>query len=130
MLIDTGAVGTSMAQDVSEGLQLKAIRIQETYGAGGLHRNPVFEAILGFSIQGKHGNLLSLSGEIQAMGIPRLQEYMRSLGLQTPDGFPSRMIGFLGRDLLRHATLTYEGSKGRFEFKLDLSTLQQTIVTS
>lgn len=128
MLIDTGARRTSMALDVAQEMRLQAIGIQNTYGAGGLHSNEVFEALLTISIADKTGAQVSVNGEIQAMGIPRLNEYFQQLQIQTSDPFPRRMIGLVGRDLMRHATLTYMGSKGQFEFKLDLSSFQQTIV--
>jgi hypothetical protein len=116
-----------MALDVAQELQLKAVRLQSTYGAGGLHQNEVFEAVLTISIVDPSGSQLSIGGEIQAMAVPRLGEYFQAMGASSADPFPARMIGLVGRDLLRHATLVYEGSKGSFEFKVDVSSLQQDV---
>jgi hypothetical protein len=123
MLIDTGASHTCMALEVAKELGLSPIRLMETYGAGGLHRNPVFEAALRISIADGRGNQTSLDLNSQVMGIPDFGRHLPNDALQVPDNFPTRMIGLLGRDFLRIATLTYDGSRGVVDIRLDLSQL-------
>ncbi len=123
MLIDTGATKTCMALDVAQELGLQAIRIEKSYGAHGLQENEVFHARLQVGFAGPAGNRLDVWAERDAIGVKDLGNFMASLQLTHGDDFPNRLIGLLGRDWLMHGTLLYEGSKGRFEFKVDLSSL-------
>ena len=74
------------------------------------------------------GRDVSMGGDLQVKGIPELGEYFRNVPVQFADAaFPRRMVGLIGRDLLRHATFVYKGSIGQFDFKLDLGSLTQRI---
>lgn len=122
MLIDTGATKTCMALDVAQELGLKPIRLEKTYGAHGLQESEVFHARLEVAFVGG-GNQTSMKGDIDVKGVKDLGAFMNTLKLETSDMFPKRLIGLLGREWLRHGTLLYEGTKGRFQFTLDLSSL-------
>lgn len=127
MLIDTGAASTCIALDAAQELALTPLRLEKSYGAGGLHELPVFGAQLTIIIVDHMGREVTVNGDLQAKGIPELGEYFRNLPVQFQDAFPKRMVGLIGRDLLRHATFVYKGSIGQFDFKLDLNTLAQRI---
>jgi len=128
MLIDTGAASTCIALDAARELGLSALRLEQSYGAGGLHELPVFGAQLTIIIIDPMGREVSMGGDLQVKGIPELGEYFRNVPVQFADAaFPRRMVGLIGRDLLRHATFVYKGSIGQFDFKLDLGSLTQRI---
>lgn len=123
MLVDTGASRTCMALDVAQELQLTAVGLGETFGAGGLHRNEIFEAFLTLRIVDSFGQQTVVNHQGLVMGIPDLGQQLSALGLQAPDGYTTRLIGLLGRDILRYATVTYQGSKGIVEIAFDLDAL-------
>jgi hypothetical protein len=127
MLIDTGAASTCIALDAAGELGLTPLRLEKSYGAGGLHELPVFGVQLTIIIVDHMGREISVKGDLQAKGIPELGEYFRNLPVQFADAFPRRMVGLIGRDLLRHSTFTYKGSIGQFDFKLDLGSLTQGV---
>lgn len=123
MLVDTGATATSIALDVAQELGLQQTRIGKTYGAGGLHQNPVFSGQLIMEIR-DGGNSTRLTMVREVMGIPHLNEPYREIGVLDGTGRPVRLIGLLGRDFLRHVTMTYRGSSAEVEFVLDFGSLQ------
>ncbi len=126
MLIDTGAAGTCIADDAAQELGLSPLRYEKSYGAGGLHNLPVYGVQLTIIILDA-GQQVSVTGDLQAKGIPELGDYFRHVPMQTQDPFPKRMVGLLGRDLLRHAIFVYKGSVGQFDFRLDLGSLSQAV---
>jgi hypothetical protein len=127
MLIDTGAASTCIALDAAQELGLVPLRYEKSYGAGGLHELPVFGVQLTISIVDHVGRQTTVGGDLQAKGIPELGDYFRNIPIQFLDSFPKRMVGLIGRDLLRHATFVYKGSVGQFDFKLDLGSLAQGV---
>ena len=127
MLIDTGASATCIALDVAQELGLAPLRQEKSYGAGGLVEHPVFGLQLTINFIDPVGRQVAVGGDIQAKGIPDLGDYFRHVPMDTPDPFPKRMVGLIGRDLLRHATFVYKGSVGQFDFRLDLGSLSQAV---
>ena len=122
MLVDTGASSTCISQQAASDLGLLPVRIGTTYGAGGLHQNPVYEVVLRIAITDGTGASSVISSQMQAMAIPELDKHLQQLGVQGTHG-PLKLIGLLGRDFLRHATLIYSGAKGRVEVQIDPSSL-------
>jgi hypothetical protein len=109
MLIDTGATNTCMALDVAEELNLSPVGIKPSYGVGGLHHNKLFEAYLTITVADSFGQRTTVESFRQVAGVPDLNKVFNALGVQTAeaDDFPKRLIGLLGREFLRHATLVY-----------------------
>ena len=60
---------------------------------------------------------------MQVMGIPELE---KSQYLEF-GGQPVKVIGLLGRDFLRHATLFYDGIGGRFQVTINRETIKNWI---
>ena len=112
-----------MALNVATELQLTPVALATTFGAAGQHQNQLFEAFLTLRIVDSFGQQTVLNHQGQVMGIPELDEQLGRVGLQVPDGQTKRLIGLLGRDILRYATLTYRGSEGIVEMTLDLDAL-------
>ena len=85
-----------------------------------LHDNTVFEALLTLVIRDNEGHQTTITSVRQAMGIPDLDQPLKAMNVDLGSSFPTRLIGLLGREFLRHATMTYRGSKGIVEIVLDL----------
>lgn len=113
MLVDTGATLTAIAQDVAVDLGLPVVDQHEGYGAGGKHRNNVYPARLNIAISGNGGQTYTIHYESAVQGIPELGNYFKN--------FPAapRMIGLMGRDLLAHCKVTYDGPKGLVRYEFD-----------
>lgn len=60
--------------------------------------------------------------EQEVQGIPDLE--LHALGVQF-GGKPIEVVGLLGRDILRHTRLSYDGIDGRIKIVFDLKSLQQ-----
>jgi hypothetical protein len=60
-----------------------------------------------------------VGSDLNARAIPDLGESLKRHNVRVKDQ-PVELIGLLGGDFLKHATLTYMGSKGRIEILLDL----------
>lgn len=119
LLIDTGATETCMALDVAQDLKLTLVRIAKTYGAGGLHENPVFEAFLVMENRDTFGNVFHVESLRQVVGIPELGRYLERFDVKMKEDHPKRVIGLLGREFLEHATMIYRGPRGLVEIILD-----------
>jgi len=62
--------------------------------------------------------------EAEVEEIPNLEESVEPLGLMH-SGQPVKLVGLLGRDILRHARFLYDGIDGRIEIKFDLDSLNR-----
>lgn len=112
MLADTGASFTCIAESVAQELGLPVIDKRSGYGAGGAHVNNVYPVVLKISITNDANITYTIRHEAAVQGIPKLEDHFR----QFP-GAP-RLIGLLGRDLLAHCKMIYDGPAGvvRYEF--------------
>lgn len=121
MLVDTGATRTAIASGVAEkSLGLRTTGVAKTYGAGGLHENPVYFAHFELGItDSKTGAKTTIQRESEVMGIPDLDKPIDGV-TETRGGKPVRLIGLLGRDFLQAATLIYNGHEGWIEIKMNL----------
>ena len=97
-------------------------RTQKAFGAGGLHDAPVFFANLEIAISDPQTQLGSVFGwEQEVQAIPNLHECVPNLVL---NGQPVEVVGLLGRDILRHAKINYDGPNGKLSFEFDVASLQ------
>lgn len=126
VLVDTGATKTSIDLEVAKQLGLKQIGFEYTYGAGGLHQLPVFEAHCAVSMEDGVGNTTVVQSDLMVAGIPDLQTSAAKRGLSR-NGSPCPLVGLLGRDFLRHTTMTYDGPKGRVEIRLEPKSLGSVV---
>lgn len=121
MLIDTGATTTCIATDVCQELELPVIDKAHTYGAGGLHVSEVYPVRVEIHIQ-EGAAVSSVNMELPTRAVPDLSKHFGNL-VKNGDK-PARLVGLVGRDLLRHATLTYNGDTGEFGLEFHLNTLK------
>ena len=123
MLIDTGATRTAIAKDVAESdLGLRPTSVAQTYGAGGLHKNPCYLARFMLQVKNASGDAVQVVREFEVLGIPDLGANQKIVGGE-PLAQPRSIIGLLGRDFLRHTTLSYRGESGVVEVRLHLDTM-------
>lgn len=119
MLIDTGATSTCISETVANELGLKPVGFAETYGAGGLHKNPLFETRLQLGLANNPKKAVEICFEDRTMGIPKLDEPGKNV--KSYDGRTARIIGLLGRDFLQNCKLEYDGPNACVVLKVDLS---------
>lgn len=123
MLIDTGARSNCISIEAATDLGLTPVFQEDTYGAHGKQKTPIFEAGLVFSITDSYGNRTEVRSEQRVLGVPDMQKLFDALQVKVGGNVPPRLIGLIGRDFLRHATLIYRGTKGSFEVVLDLTSI-------
>ena len=122
ILLDTGATRTCIALEAATQLGLQATRMQDGLGAAGAYRNPVFLARLEIIIEHpKTRKQKTYSWEQEVEGIPDLHKFAAPL---THNGQAVLVSGLLGRDILRHARVFYDGPVGRLRFEFDVASLQ------
>ena len=114
ILVDTGATTTCISEQSARDLGLRPVDTQETYGAGGKHTNNVYAVHLELRI---HQN--TIGAVIRASGIPSLEQTFQNMGVKI-NGRPVRVIGLLGRDMLRFCKMTYNGLTGDVDYRFDL----------
>jgi hypothetical protein len=101
---------------------LQPTRIQEGYGAAGKHSNLVFLARLEIKIvDPKTNQIQGFAWEQEVEGIPELHNFAAPLTWQ---GQTMTVSGLLGRDILRHARIHYDGPAGRMRFEFDVASIQ------
>jgi len=111
LLIDTGASHTCIGAEVARELGLQSRSFVETHGAGGWHSSPEFFARLSFRVPVGVGKFGTIIREHPAASIPALNESFEKwpapnlLGHQTT----WRLIGLIGRDLLRNMVFQFDG---------------------
>jgi Aspartyl protease len=128
LLVDTGAQRTCISQEAARDLGLISLRLQESYGAHGLQKAEIFRARLTLVITDQRGGELRYDHEAEAQGIPDLEKNIAPYNVRHA-GKPARLVGLLGRDILQHATLTYNGTGGWFEINFDLTSLMKASQT-
>ncbi len=122
LLLDTGATRTCIALQTAKTLGLQPTRIQEGYGAAGKHSNLVFLARLEIKIvDPKTNQIQGFAWEQEVEGIPELHNFAAPLTWQ---GQTMTVSGLLGRDILRHARIHYDGPAGRMRFEFDVASIQ------
>lgn len=123
LLLDTGATRTCIALKTATDLGLHPTRMQDGYGAGGRHINPVFLARLEIRIIDPETQVThTFAWEQEVEGIRELHNFATPLTWQ---GQTVPVTGLLGRDILRHARISYDGPTGSMQFEFDVASLQE-----
>jgi len=122
MLVDTGADKTCIAEDVAIELGLQAVDRQKVRGAGGLDENTVYAAKLNIAIVRTDGSRSEVLMTIRAVGIPELREHFEANKVNV-NGRSLRLIGLLGRDLLRYSKIVYRGETGVVDYTFNFGPL-------
>lgn len=123
LMLDTGASRTCLSRQAAQELGLTPVRLQRSYGAGGVHESAVFRVRLTLRLVDPSG-ATEIYWEMEAQEIPDLEASVDHLKL-THGGAPVRLVGLLGRDVLRHTKLLYDGIVGRLEIKFDLDSINR-----
>lgn len=123
LMFDTGASRTCISRRAATELGLTPLRLQESYGAGGKHESAVFRVRLLLQLVAG-GEIIGLHYETEAQEIPDLEESIERFGL-IHQGDDVRLVGLLGRDLMRHTRMVYDGTTGLFEVKFDLTSIKR-----
>lgn len=122
LLLDTGATRTCIALQTATELGLQPTRIQEGYGAAGKHSNLVFLARLEIKIiDSETSQEQGFAWEQEVEAIPELHNFAAPLTWQEKT---MTLSGLLGRDILRHARIHYDGPAGRIRFEFDIASIQ------
>ena len=121
MLVDTGATQTSMSRKAATQLGLTPLRMQRGYGSGGEHEIPIYFASFEINLPGKSGVVVTMGWEQEAGGIADLEKHAQGVAVGVN---PVEVIGLLGRDILRHVNMSYNGMTGRVELTFDITSLK------
>lgn len=117
MLVDTGAYSTVIDSDVAKEMGLVPTGRETISGIGGEGLTYKYLAQIFLFVGDVHGAgvAISLHNEFVSGNIRKLHEMRK---LTEPDGTPIQVIGLLGRDFLKFATLTYKGSDGSWDMHI------------
>ena len=128
VLLDTGAPGMTIDEDIARELNLKPIegRTLETHGIGGRANLPLYNARLILPVevlQGSHAGQPGVAMRIplDAWGMSGMMAAHREWRHKAPDGSPLRVIGIIGRLFLQFTKITYNGLDGTVEILIDES---------
>lgn len=127
LLLDTGAQRTCISQEAARLLELPVLSRSKCYGAGGQHENDEVAARLHITIVGKSTTQIWWDLKVQA--VPELHRHPQVHGLQI-NGAPARLIGLLGRDILRRASVMYNGKTGILEVAFDRDWVKEQSVAA
>ena len=123
LMIDTGASATCISRRAASELGLKPIRVATTYGAHGARDAHVHLARLRIVIGHSMSRATTcIDYECEAQEVKDLERFAEAAGLRRGE-HPMRLIGLLGRDLLRHARFQYDGLAGQIDVHFDLGNL-------
>ena len=127
VLLDTGAQRTCISQLAAQEMGLRPTKRMTVYGAGGAHQTDVVPARLYISIEDR-GIQTHLWWDMAFPVVPDLEAHGQHFGIRF-EGVPARLIGLLGRDILRNATVTYNGKTGKVEVTFDRQWIRDRSVT-
>jgi hypothetical protein len=123
LILDTGAQATCISLEAASQLQLRPTSIRQVFGSGGVQSSPTFR--VGVEIAADRladGSALRFEATVQ--GLAGLEGKARELQLEV-GGEPARLIGLLGRSLLRHTAFCFDGEKGLYDFHFDPQAIQK-----
>jgi len=105
ILVDTGAEGTHVADDIPQRLGLVPIRFQKVVGVNLIPEDrPVYRMALRLTMEESSGRTLDTIYDADMIGSP---------GMIPNQAGP--LVGLLGRDFLRFVDFHYHGPLGTFE---------------
>lgn len=120
LLIDTGATRSSIDDDVALDLGADMVGRRESFGVGGHVMRRVVLATMHIPLP--DGSGLIHSGEITSVvGLRRVWEANRPI----LNGKPCDIVGLLGRDILRHASFSYDGHTGETTLRIRRQGMQR-----
>jgi hypothetical protein len=118
LLLDTGASITCISLKAADELGLTPTRMASGYGASGPTHNPIFFARLQISIAASNRRT-DFAWEQEVQGVPDLEKQCQV----SYAGVPRELVGLLGRDILRHCRVKYDGILGKVRIEFDMRTL-------
>jgi hypothetical protein len=124
LLLDTGATRTCIALKTANDLGLQPRRMVDGLGAAGEHKNQVFLACLHIKITDPvTKQIIGFAWEQEVEGIPELHRFAAPLMI-TGQTSPTPVSGLLGRDILKHAKIYYDGPAGKMRFEFDMASVR------
>ncbi|HNX49215.1 MAG TPA: aspartyl protease family protein [Thermoanaerobaculaceae bacterium] len=124
MMLDTGAGDTCISTAVAQELGLQPIRTQRIFGVGGQKDHPVFLPEIIIELKQVDGHGFTMNRSQPAAGVDELEKLLEPISLARSDGWPTRLMGLLGRDFLRHMIMVYSGDAAEFRLFAQLGTLR------
>ena len=110
LLIDTGAEGTNLCVKVIGKLKVNPTGVVHRKGVNDIQRVETFPVRITLSAQ-RNGRLETVSFTPMVCPIYGIEH--------------SGIVGILGRDILRHTRLVYDGVKGSFSLEIDIESIHQ-----
>ena len=107
ILIDTGAFGAMIDDDVADHLRLPIRGTKEIHGIHGYGTVRCYQAKLVLPAQDPLGENCEFTTVIECIGVPSLTEKNREHGVN--------VIGIIGRQFLQDAYLEIDGATGRLK---------------
>lgn len=106
-LIDTGAFGAMIDEEIAELLQLNPQGSREIHGIHGYGRLQQFLGRVSLPVLDQNGNPATFTTVIECVAVPSLTAKNRAHGVE--------VVGILGRLFLRRARLVVDALTGRVE---------------
>jgi hypothetical protein len=110
-LLDTGAYGAMVDQEIAEALQLTSQGMREIHGIHGYGRLQQYLGRVSLPAIDTEGRRTVYTTVIECVAVPSLRDKNREYGAD--------VIGILGRMFLRGAFLAIDGVNGRIEVKIN-----------
>ena len=110
-LLDTGAYGAMIDQEIAEALQLTLQGSREIHGIHGYGRLQQYLGRVSLPAIDIEARRTVCTAVIECVGVPSLRDKNREHGAD--------VIGILGRMFLHNAFLAIDGITGRIELKID-----------
>ena len=107
ILIDTGAFGAMIDDDVADCLRLPVLGTKEIHGIHGYGTVRCYQAKLVLPAQDPLGDDCEFTTIIECIGVPSLTEKNREHGVN--------VIGIIGRQFLQNVHLEIDGATGRLK---------------
>jgi predicted aspartyl protease len=107
ILIDTGAFGAMIDDDVADHLRLSVLGTKEIHGIHGYGTVSCYQAKLVLPAKDPIGEDCKFTKIIECIGVPSLTEKNREHGVN--------VIGIIGRQFLQSVNLEIDGATGRLK---------------
>ena len=123
MLVDTGAQGIAIDEQVAAELRLQPAAKKEVSGIEGKAKLQTYSANLILQVSDVNGKSGMLRIPLEPFAARHLRSNHEEWQLKTVDGEPMVVIGILGRLFLQFVTLTYSGTTGSFKMTIHKTVL-------